>query len=561
MARCEADVQFTHPMTDAPEVLPSVDEQPTQADLDHFKNILPKLSPLARAVYDGDQAEVEELVRRGCGFDEVRKNLPSPLTIAITLRRRRMITFLLDSGADPNVHDGALLGFVASRRNLDLLRLLLDRGAKVGSKIRGKTALGWAAELGHLEAVELLLERGAPLEEDEGGGFTPLLIAATRGQGLVVARLLAAGANVNAVTNEHRSPISQAAGKGYVEIVCALANAGAKLESDGDDWTPLTAAAGGGHGETVQELLRRGADPNGPSQKIWTPLVIAAYNGRVESIRLLLSAGADPDRTDGKGRTALMWASWRQFRRCYETLLAAGADPGLRAPEGVLPHAAPPVPPLTRSKGLPKDGLIARVLSRSMVWGGKKRVLLGIPVTIQDIDGQENVAFDVLERALGLLEKHAPSELGRIRRAFSRIIVTEMPLFRAAYADTHRWCIVNWDPKKPALSPSEVGALLSHEATHYRLGRLGFGYRQAERVRVERACSRAAMRLSRHLPGRYAGEAVSREHLHWISPDGLSDARQREAGLAALKKQGVPGWVLKVLEPIVRRIQRKREAS
>ena len=548
-------------MSDAPEVLPQRDEQPTQADLDHFKNILPKLSPMARAVYDGDQGQLEELVRLGCGFDEVRKNLPSPLTVAITLRRRRMITFLLDAGADPNVHGGSLLGFVASRRDLDLLRLLLDRGAKLGGKIRGKTALGWAAELGHLEAVDLLLERGAPLEEDEGDQFTPLLIAASKGHTPVVARLISAGANVNAMTNEYRSAISQAAGKGYVEIVRALADAGAKLESDGEAWTPLTAAAGGGQGETVRELLRRGADPNGPSQKTWTPLVMAAYNGRAESIRLLLSAGADPNRKDGKGRTALMWASWRQFRRCYETLLAAGADPSLQAPEGIVPHAAPPVPPLARSKGLPRDGFIARVVSRAMLWGGEKRVILGIPVTIQDIDGKEKVALDVLEKALRLLEKHAPSELGRIRRAFSRIIVGTMPLFRAAYADTHRWCIVNWDPKKPALSPSEVAALLSHEATHYRLGRLGFGYRQVERVRVERACSRAAMRLSRRLPGRGAGMAVSREHLHWISPDGLSDARQREAGLAALKKQGVPAWVLKVLEPIVRRIQRKREAS
>lgn len=546
-------------MSDAPEVLPEADEQPSQADFNHFKNVLPKLSPMARAVYDGDQTQLEELVRLGCGFDEVRRNLPSPLTVAITLRRRRMIRYLLDSGADPNVHGGALLGFAASRRDLDVLRLLLDHGANIAAKYGGKTALGYATELGHLEAVELLLERGAPLEENEGDGFTPLLLAATHGHGTVVARLIAAEANVNALTKQGSSPISQAAGYGYADIVRALAEAGATLESDGHRRTPLTAAADGGHGEIVTELLRRGADPNGSSQKAWTPLVMAAYNGRVDALRLLLSAGAEPDRRDGKGRTALMWASWRQFRRCYEILLATGADPTLQAPEGVTPRAAPPVPPLKRSGGLPKDGLIARVLSRTMVWEGKKRIILGIPVTVHDLDGKEDVAFDVLEKALDLLEKHAPSELGRIRRAFSRIIVSEVPLFKAAYADTHRWCIVNWDPKKPALSPSEVAALLSHEATHYRLGRLGFGYRQAERVRVERACSRAAMRLSRRLPGRHAGEAVSREHLHWIAPDGLSDKRQREAGLAELKKMGIPRWALRVIDWTIRRMQKKRE--
>jgi hypothetical protein len=204
-------------------------------------------------------------------------------------------------------------------------------------------------------------------------------------------------------------------------------------------------------------------------------------------------------------------------------------------------------------------GPILRVLARAMAWWGKKRVLLGIPLTVKDLDGKEPEVFGVFEKALKLLEKHAPSELGRIRRAFSRIIVAEVPLFRAAYFSTHAWCVVNWDPKKPAPSPAQVAALLSHEATHHRLGRLGFGYRQAERVRVERACSRAALRLSHRLPGRDAGIGVSRSHLHWIAPDALSDERQLQAGLAALKKQGASRLQLWVADWVGRRLQEKRQ--
>jgi ankyrin repeat protein len=538
-------------MSDAPEVSPS------PADLKQFQKVLPNLSPLARAVYDGDSVALQHLVRLGAKFDEVRPNLPPPLTVAVGLRRQEMVTFLLDCGADPNVHDGALLPFAVSRKDLDSLRALLDHGATLGKGL----ALVSAARGGLIEAVDLLIERGAPLEEAGGDGFTPVLMAALEGHSSIVARLIAAGANLEAVSQRGQTAISMAAGNGHVEIVRALADAGATLESAGEAWTPLATAAGGGHVATVTELLRRGADPNGRSQKMWTPLIIATYSGRVETLRQLLSAGAEPDRRDGRGRTALMWASWRQFRRCYDILLAAGADPTLEASEGTSPRSAPSIAPMRRSGGIPREGFFIRLLSRVMVWGGKKQVIQGIPVTVADIDGKEAVAFSVVEKALRLLEKHAPSELGRIRRAFTRIIVTELPFFKAAYANTHRWCLVNWDPKKPALSPSEVAALLAHEATHYRLSRFGFGYREAERVRVERACSRAALRISRHLPGREAGVAVSRDHLHWIAPDGLSDVRQREAGIAALKKQGMPGWLLRVFDWIARRVQRKRERS
>jgi len=62
----------------------------------------------------------------------------------------------------------------------------------------------------------------------------------------------------------------------------------------------------------VQEMLRLGADPNGPSQDGSSPLFAAALNMDTEMLRLLLDAGADPNivriRNDGDRESLYDWA-------------------------------------------------------------------------------------------------------------------------------------------------------------------------------------------------------------------------------------------------------------
>ena len=75
-------------------------------------------------------------------------------------------------------------------------------------------------------------------------------------------------------------------------------------------YTALMLAAGFGHTETVNALLKAGANAN--IRKKYddgiTALMWAALNGHTETVNALIEAGAD-DLTDNNGKTALMHAA------------------------------------------------------------------------------------------------------------------------------------------------------------------------------------------------------------------------------------------------------------
>jgi len=63
-----------------------------------------------------------------------------------------------------------------SEGNLEIVKLLLDRGACIEAKNNdGDTPLIIACSGGHLEMVKLLLDRGACIEAKNNNGDTPLI--------------------------------------------------------------------------------------------------------------------------------------------------------------------------------------------------------------------------------------------------------------------------------------------------------------------------------------------------------------------------------------------------
>jgi ankyrin repeat protein len=119
-------------------------------------------------------------------------------------------------------------------------------------------------------------------------------------------RLIADGADPNALMPEANSPLGH---------ICVWGN------------VPV-----------AQVLLRHGADPNGNRYRRTVPLHVAAQNGYAELVRLLVDHGADVNLRENNGDTALhraLRSGSGQNSEVPEVLVELGIDPAIRNGSGV----------------------------------------------------------------------------------------------------------------------------------------------------------------------------------------------------------------------------------
>lgn len=84
--------------------------------------------------------------------------------------------------------------------------------------------------------------------------------------------------------------------------------------SDEYGWTALSYACYYGHSEVTRLLLLAGADPNSSDSDLMTPLIWAAGRGHSECVNHLLRLGcAKIDQADKNGTTPLIWACRRRI--------------------------------------------------------------------------------------------------------------------------------------------------------------------------------------------------------------------------------------------------------
>jgi len=332
------------------------------------------------AVYQGDFATVDLLLNNGASVKVANSFGATPLSLAAENGDPAIVKRLLDAGADANERmgnsDTALM--MASRTgNVATMQLLLDRGADVNAKetVRGTTALMWAVAQRHPAAVQLLVDRGADVSASsnpawqerpvsyakasdprpsrkrglfgnqigprnmrgtDGGGLTPLVFAARTNDLESVRILLAAGADVNQVTNY--------------------------------GWSPLLVATQNRYLQLASFLLDHGANPNLANKGAWSPLYIAVDNRNIEGgdypvrkadmdtlefIEKLVDKGANVNwrvkdstwfRTvftsqwvHEEGATAFWRASQSSDLAVMKLLLEHGADPNMATTINVTP--------------------------------------------------------------------------------------------------------------------------------------------------------------------------------------------------------------------------------
>lgn len=250
--------------------------------------------------------------------------------------------------------------------DVELVRRILDADPEVvhrrqndppscGRQKRG-TALHEAVDRytpAKRDIIELLLARGADVDARTEDGKTPLIVAIGRGHAQAARLLLDHGADPNArdVTGrrsalheaiEHCPDVVESLLEHGAEVdFAAAANLGrldllermieqdpALVQANPTGSPPLEWAAWGGHTDVARLLIKHGADPE--AQGAHGPAIRMDHR---EMLRLLLDHTDNPAQLINTRRllhSAVEMANTHDNRATVELLLARGADPGVR---------------------------------------------------------------------------------------------------------------------------------------------------------------------------------------------------------------------------------------
>ena len=218
----------------------------------------------------------------------------------------------------------------------EAVRFLLDKGADIDCGEESWTPLHGAVYGRAARVVAVLLQRGADPNRPDERGCTPLILAATKGNVAVLAQLLKHGGDISATSEGGYTLLQMAAQGSFQDAVEYLLKRGAKLDPFTACVTGKTAAlkaflnkdssvvnARDPQGSTLLHWLARGyggrndpvavanillpykPDVEATNGDEGTPLHAAADWGNVELVQWLVANGSDIDATDGRGRTPL----------------------------------------------------------------------------------------------------------------------------------------------------------------------------------------------------------------------------------------------------------------
>ncbi|MGH2741714.1 MAG: ankyrin repeat domain-containing protein [Thermoleophilaceae bacterium] len=170
------------------------------------------------------------------------------------------LQWFLDRDVDVNAHH-CLHHAIARGRGLRILTLLLDAGADPNLPWDrwdvGRRPLALAARCGHLAAYELLAARGATAELDD---VDAAVLAVARGESVQLPTAPPPSLG-NPRTRNYGWILGLFALLGRNDVVRSLLDAGMPVDTRGwSNFTPLDQAAMHGRTETVRLLVERGAD-------------------------------------------------------------------------------------------------------------------------------------------------------------------------------------------------------------------------------------------------------------------------------------------------------------
>lgn len=316
---------------------------------------LPKRNPGWTALMfavDSSRYDAARILLDNGASPSVNANGMTPMSLAVFKRNRDMVRLLTEHGASLAGTVGYMgdpLFFAAERNDTALLRLFLVRGGRVDSKDpSGLTPLMVAAQAGSADAADLLLHAGANVDLQGPNGWRAARFARESGHTQLAEKLgasvdaqtdlhnaelfaaikagdvqatfaaLERGANPNALQEQGRSVLMEAASKLPEAALFDLIEAGAEIRKSETE-PILFLAVVLNHHKLFERMLVEGAKPH---DSLITDAVRA---GHVSMVKRLLAMRLDPNARDAMGHTALELA---RLNKNQEMVALLEAVPG-----------------------------------------------------------------------------------------------------------------------------------------------------------------------------------------------------------------------------------------
>lgn len=286
---------------------------------------------LCEAAFQGNEAQVRDLLKAGVSPNAPPDMKHTPLTLAAQKGHLSILKLLLNKGADKDQmnQEGYTAVYIASSYNQpSCLQELIAHDADCNATKPGNaTPLYQAAAKGHVQCLQLLIKAHVDVDT-QFNGISAISMAAQENEVKCLRLLLAAQAKFKPENSEEPSaPLYIAIQYDNSDCLRLFIEAGADCRGNSMQLTPLKHAINHGSLACVKMLL----DADVPVEIAdilggMTALHYAAIHGNPLIMQALIEKGVELDVASIHGHTPLYIAQKCEHQKCVDLLLAAGAN-------------------------------------------------------------------------------------------------------------------------------------------------------------------------------------------------------------------------------------------
>ncbi|XP_070579659.1 transient receptor potential cation channel subfamily A member 1-like [Ptychodera flava] len=281
-----------------------------------------RMTPLHRAAMYGSNVVADVLIKNGSTLEARDVEGFTPFLAAAWKGQTETAKYLIENNANVHARDRELkncLHWAAEGNHTDFVEMILEKVYGGCTLIENKdkneqTPSHVAVETGNIKILNLLIKGNASISIRDYNEQAPIHLAAKKGRFECIEALAVVDVrHINDDDGDGCTPLLLASQAGHLKVVNHLLKVGADIGSrDENRRTALALAAAGGHVDVVATLLKNHADIDATDKNRNTALHLSAANGHDEVTSYLIDEGANPLMKNSKGENCLDIATENQ---------------------------------------------------------------------------------------------------------------------------------------------------------------------------------------------------------------------------------------------------------